>query len=352
MIAGLGRTSARRLIVCVSFAFAAACAESSLVPPTAPSPLNPDRVAALGLDCPAVPQTQSPDGNPTPVDYPSPMVRGGEAPVSVTCDPASGTRFPVGATRVSCTATDALGQGAACTFVLRVLRPPMLGVTRILAFGNSLTAGVLSGSSVSGGRSYPAQLEQRLRSAYRAQSIRVLDEGLPGELAAEAPGRLASALARHRPEVVLLMEGTNDLGFPDDRSATALAAIDGMLRNIGYEGATAVVATIPPVRPASHALHAARIPDFNRGLRAVAAGRGAALVDIHGVLARGRCVPGGGRPLPCIGPDGLHPTAEGYGLMADAFFDHLVRKYDRPVAARAQRPASSFDVEGGVADVD
>ena len=322
------------------------------MPPTAPSPLNPHKVGVLGLDCPVEQRAQSPDGNPIPIAYPSPMVRGGEAPVAVTCDPVSGTRFPVGATRVSCAATDALGQGAACTFVVRVLRPPMLGVTRILSFGDSLTAGVLSGGSVSGGRSYPAQLEQRLRSAYRVQSIRVFNEGMPGEEAVEARGRLASALARHRAEVVILMEGTNDLAYPDDRSAAALDAIDRMVRMVQSAGAAPVLATLPPIRSSARGAYAEGVPDFNAGLRAVAARRGAVLIDIHGVLAGGRCVPAGGRPLPCIGPDGLHPTAEGYGLMADAFFHHLFRQYDLPVTAPGPGLASVVDGEGGSLRVD
>jgi len=322
------------------------------VPPTAPSPLDPHKVGELGLDCPVGRPVQSPDGNPIPLDYPLPVVRGGQEPVTVACDPASGTPFPVGATRVSCSAADALGQGAACSFVLRVLPPPMLGVTRILAFGNSLTAGTLSGGAVSGGRSYPAQLEQRLRSAYRAQSIRVFNEGVPGERAVEAPGRLASVLARHRPEVVILMQGTNDLAFSSLERANALHAVDQMVQMVQAAGAAPVLATLPPIRSTVRGLHAAGIPDFNDGVRAVAASRGAVLIDIYGKVAGGRCVPAGGSPFPCIGPDGLHPTAEGYGLMADAFFNHLVRRYDQPMTAPGARRTSVVDAEGGSLRVD
>ena len=322
------------------------------MPPTAPSPLSPDKIGILRLVCPVGPRVQSPDGDPVRVDYPPPVVHGGQEPVVATCDPVSGTRFRVGTNRVSCAATDGLGQEAACGFILRVLPPPMLGVTRILAFGNSLTAGGESGGSVSGGRSYPAQLEVRLQEAYRAQSIRVFNSGMPGERAVEAPGRLASALARHRPEVVILMEGTNDLAYPGPARGDPLNAIDRMVGTVQSAGAIPVLATLPPVRARNRPAHAAGISDFNDGLRAVAARRGAALIDIHRVIAGGRCVPAGGRPLPCIGRDGLHPTAEGYGLMADAFFDHLVKRYDRPVTARGPDPESAGDAEGGPGRVD
>ena len=326
----------RRLAVCVSIAFAAACAESSLVPPTAPSPLNPHKIGVLGLDCPVGPRMQSPDGQPIPIHYPPPLVRGGEAPVTVTCAPASGTRFRVGGTRVTCTARDGLGQVAACSFVVQVEPPPMLGVTRILAFGDSLTAGVLLGAVVSPAQSYPGQLEQRLQGAYRAQTIQVFNEGLPGERAADAPPRLSAALAQHRPEVVLLMEGTNDLALPGEASAdSALEALDGMLQSIQAVGATAVLATVPPVRASVAPALAESIPDFNRRVRSLATARGVTLVDVHDIITRGRCPTGSGGSLPCLGPDGVHATLEGYRLMADAFFDLIVRRYDEPAPAQA-----------------
>ena len=289
----------RRLAVCLSIAVAAACAESSLVPPTAPSPLNPHKIGVLGLDCPVGPRMQSPDGRPISIDSPPPRVRGGEAPVEVTCSPASGTRFPVGGTRVTCTARDGLGQGAACSFVVQVEAPPMLEVTRILAFGDSLTAGVLA-RAVSSAHSYPGQLARRLGSAYRAQTIHVFNEGLPGEQATEAPPRLRAVLAQHRPEVVLLMEGTNDLALPDETSAdAALEALDGMVQIIRAAGAAPVLATIPPIRASVQPAHAAPILDFNRRVRSMAAARGVSLVDVHDVITRGRCSTGsGGAALP------------------------------------------------------
>ena len=326
----------RRLAVCVSIAVAAACAESSLVPPTAPSPLSPHKIGVLGLDCPVGPGMQSPDGRPIPIHYPPPTVRGGEAPVAVTCDPASGTRFPVGGTRVTCTARDGLGQEAACSFVVQVQPPPTLGATRILAFGDSLTAGVLLRAVASPEHSYPGQLARRLRSAYPTQTIHVFNEGLPGERAAEAPPRLRAALAQHRPEVVLLMEGTNDLALAAGAGAdAALEALDRMLQLTREAGAAPVLATVPPVRASMAPAHAASVPDFNRRVRSLAAAQGVALVDVQRIITRGRCSTASGGSLPCLGPDGIHPTVEGYGLMADAFFDLIVRRYDDPAAAQA-----------------
>lgn len=58
--------------------------------------------------------------------YPPPTVTDNCPNVSSSCSPASGTFFPVGATAVTCTATDNVGQKSMCTFTVTVidLEPP------------------------------------------------------------------------------------------------------------------------------------------------------------------------------------------------------------------------------------
>lgn len=52
------------------------------------------------------------------VSYPDPTVNC--ADVSVACSPSSGSLFPVGTTTVTCTASDAGGNSAACSFTVPV----------------------------------------------------------------------------------------------------------------------------------------------------------------------------------------------------------------------------------------
>ena len=285
---------------------------------------------------------QSLDGEPVRVAYRPPDVTGGELPVSVRCSPQSGSRFPVGTTEVRCSAGDQLGQTARCTFAQVVLPPPMLGVTRILAFGDSLTAGVVSApvpgaaGQLAPHAAYPRKLEQRLAQGYPVQQITVVNQGLPGEFAAAALPRLRAVLAVHRPEVVLLMEGTNDLGLSMATGDAALYAIDSMLGAIQASGATPVLATIPPIRAiGGRAVPAGRVRPYNGRLRSLAAARGVPLVDVHAVLGRGECSDGASPALSCIGGDDLHPTEQGYELIAGAFFDYLVGAHDLPVAGAA-----------------
>jgi hypothetical protein len=59
---------------------------------------------------------------PIKLKYPNPKALDNCGVVSLTCTPPSGGRFKVGKTRVTCTATDAAGNSASCTFTITVLR--------------------------------------------------------------------------------------------------------------------------------------------------------------------------------------------------------------------------------------
>ena len=299
-----------------------------MLPPAGPSPLPEEKIGRLALACPAGVRTQSFDGRPVTVTFELPAVIGGQAPVDVGCTPEPGHAFGIGATEVSCSASDVLQQAASCTFRVAVLGPPKLAATRFLAFGDSLTAGVVSPPNGPGNldpsRSYVRLLERDLRGKYVTQEISVLNAGAPGEQARHAVSRFQSVLRTNRPEVVLLMEGTNDLdvvgGGGADRAAQA---IDSMVDRAQGAGLDVLLMTIPPQR---FTAQASLIPGFNDRIRAIAARRGVVLVDIYNVLANGGCP--GDRTVPCIGADGVHPTADGYRLMAEELARVIADRYD------------------------
>jgi lysophospholipase L1-like esterase len=277
----------------------------------------------------------SPDSVPVAVTYPVPTATGGPVGANgvslatVACTPVSGSMFPVGTTEVRCTAT-AASQTASCTFPVTVTAPvARLTRTRFLAFGDSLTAGEVTQPTIAPQRhgerlhrlilvpsaSYPTQLLSRLRARYTMQSaqIEVVNAGWPGEWAEDGAIRLPGMISTARPEVVLLLEGMNDLlalGAPGVPRAGR--AIDLMAKEIRGRGARAFLATLPPTRPTvPQAVPLALVQALNAQIRSTALGEGAVLVDLYGAL--------GSDVARYIGADGIHPTEAGYARIADTF---------------------------------
>ena len=313
-----------------------ACAEPSVLPPTMPSPLPVDKVGRLAIVCPADHQSQSIDGEPTTVHFQAPVTTGGQPPVTVGCSPDSGSAFGIGSTEVTCHASDVLQQAASCAFRVTIAPPPKLGVTQFLAFGDSITEGYVSPPDDVGRlvrtSAYPFLLEQILASRYVTQDIRVINAGKGGEHVRYASGRFDAELRRHRPDVLLLMEGTNDLYTGYEAGAEqAAATLDGMVANALSAGIGPYIMTIAPWRSA---VYAPLVSSFNDRIRSIAARRGVPLVDVHQVLLTGPC--DGVQPIPCIGRDDVHPTAQGYQLIAEELARILVARYDVAVPGIAE----------------
>jgi uncharacterized repeat protein (TIGR01451 family) len=72
------------------------------------------------VSCPSAILVQTLSGAAIPVNYPQPEASDNCPGVEAVCSPASGTTFPVGATTVSCLATDAGGATASCAFTVTV----------------------------------------------------------------------------------------------------------------------------------------------------------------------------------------------------------------------------------------
>src|SRR5438105_3294838 len=185
-------------------AIAAGCttARSSTAPTDTVSP----RPTAT---CPAPIVVDSPSAQPVRVTFGDPSAAGAIAPLSIRCSPESGTTFAPGTTTVACTVSDARQQTFTCSFTVRVIGPPRLSTTTILAFGDSLTSGT---SPPDPPDSYPSRLQSKIAARYTTQKITVINDGRPGENA-QATGRtrLPTALDLYKPGAALLMEGSNDL---------------------------------------------------------------------------------------------------------------------------------------------
>lgn len=215
---------------------------------------------------------------------------------------------------------------------VELLPVPTLGISSIVAFGDSLTEGVTSSVietmsvQLEPSNSYPAKLSSLLAQRYSGQ-VQVTNSGVGGEEAVEAVSRFQSELARLQPDVVLLMEGTNDLlptSFGSGQEGAA--AIETMVQDAKGRGVDPILATIPPQRTARDT--EPMVNPYNDLIRQIAIRQNVPLVDVHQVISVGQCIGSASLELSCLGDDDLHPTVEGYGLIAEAFFEQLIDIYE------------------------
>jgi lysophospholipase L1-like esterase len=303
---------------------AAACGGSSTKP--TPTPEAPK------ITCPASQTQPSRDGQAVSVTYPAPAVIGGAAPVATTCSPTSPSTFPIGSNNVTCVATDALSRTDACSFAVIVTAPPRISATRFVAFGDSISDGVLGLAPKAVGDpgppvGYAFKLRTLLADRYTAQTISMTDEGVPGEWVNMGVARISGVLTRDQPDVLLLLEGVNDLngGGGDAAIPTVKAGLTTMVRQARGRGLPVFLATLLPQRPpGQRALAPASIPPANAEIRSIASVEGAILVDLFAAFD--------GQTGTLLGPDGLHPNDAGYSKMAEVFFDAIRGRLELPTS--------------------
>src|SRR5215207_9043973 len=92
---------------------------TTTVPPTTTTTTIPAG-PTLAITCPANVTTTAFSGGAVSVTFPAPTTTGGVSPVQTSCNRQSGSVFPVGATTVQCTATDAAATLRSCTFTVTV----------------------------------------------------------------------------------------------------------------------------------------------------------------------------------------------------------------------------------------
>jgi lysophospholipase L1-like esterase len=145
--------------------------------------------------------------------------------------------------------------------------------------------------------------------------------------------RLPGALSANAPEVVLLLEGANDL-LNSPSSATTQYIADRLrdMVRVSKARVTAnrvLLATFPPQfigTPAYRGAGAPYVPELNQRIAAVARDEGVVLVDLYAAF------PAGGKPY--IGADGLHPTQQGFALMAQTFAKAIQERFEVKLSAR------------------
>jgi lysophospholipase L1-like esterase len=219
------------------------------------------------------------------------------------------------------------------------------GTIRVMAFGDSITAGVGAHGSNARDGGYRGALGALLeregyrvvfvgsRSDYAAGIVNRAHEGWPGYVvrsfpADPGPGQLVGAIAhnalqRNAPDVVLVMAGTNDLLRLQRHAAgytlpNIVASMKLLIDQLISERPNAEVVVAPVV--ASPAIDASVLRDFASGLQGLVdayAARGARVVFAPGMAS---AVPRDAEHF----PDGIHPTGnDGYVSIANVWFSAI-----------------------------
>ncbi len=163
----------------------------------------------------------------------------------------------------------------------------------ILAFGDSLTYG----TGADGAHSYPAVLAA-------LTGRRVVNAGAPGEVSGEGLARLPALLDEHRPQLLILLHGGNDLlhkGSPEELTRNLRTMVD----TARARGIAVVLVGVPA-------------PGLLLGVP-----------DLYPRLAQEYKLPYDGETLRAIESDRalksdpIHPNADGYRRLAQRLYDKL-----------------------------
>jgi lysophospholipase L1-like esterase len=325
----------------------AACGGS----PTTPTP--PPPVSEIVLTCPADQHVGSVSTPTAIVSYPAPTSTGGTPPITTTCTPASNSAFALGTTTVTCNATDGV-RAATCSFKVTLVPPqPVLSIQKVVAFGDSITAGENGEGSlrlIDLNNSYPTQLLAMMQARYTTQSPQVHNCGIPGEKADEGASRIDRVLAFYNADVLLLLEGINNLtgNFGSDWPIVqnALAHDIAVARGRGMPGV--FLSTLLPVFPGNCTgastcrgamIDAGEIVNMNGVIKNLAAQQSVPLVDNYNSFL--------GHPE-YIDNDGLHPLPLGNQVLAKQFLAAIQGKFETQLPTAA----GTFSVAPAAASAD
>ena len=184
----------------------------------------------------------------------------------------------------------------------------------IICFGDSLTAGFQSPTPDCPDfleTPYGRYLKDRLLGR-----ARVHVSGICGEVTAEMVRRFERDVLDHRPEWVVILGGTNDLGM-DCQPAEIIRHLIAMYTQAAAAGVRPVAVTVPSIRGFDD--HIARRRELNALIAGQCAARALPCVDLFTATAE----PETGRLEKKYSNDGLHLTTAGYELLARLLYEQV-----------------------------
>lgn len=195
--------------------------------------------------------------------------------------------------------------GMLCIAFWGSLTPAAAGAPEILAFGDSLTAGL----GLPAEQAFPSRLEAWLRA--NGIAARVINAGVSGDTTAGGRARLDWALAA-KPDIVILELGANDALRGIDPSLVR-ANLDAMIARIEASGARLLLAGMRA--PSNWGEDYQR--DFDRVYPELA--------HAHGVTLYPFFLEGVAMDPELNQPDGVHPNERGVAAIVDRIAPYVAR---------------------------
>jgi lysophospholipase L1-like esterase len=195
-----------------------------------------------------------------------------------------------------------------------------------VALGDSLTVGYhpppLNGESP---RATPytrflAEEVEGFLSREGASGLQVgfMNRGVTGELTSDMLGRFETDVVSQRPDAVIVLGGSNDLGWGYEPSTVA-ENLQEIYEKARAKGMEPISCTVPSVFGFDEGIEP-RL-ELNRLIKGCSAERGMACVD----LFRATCDPPTNRLKQEYSDDGLHMTSAGYRTLGETIFLEAVR---------------------------
>lgn len=187
--------------------------------------------------------------------------------------------------------------------------PAYAETTTILAFGDSLTAGL----GLADAESFPSQLEKRLKAEGR--DVRVINAGVSGDTTSMGLARLDWVLAGAMPDLVILELGANDAlrGQPPEQARRNLEQI---IQDLKARGIPILLAGMMAPRNLG--------PDYVKAFDAIYP----ALAEQYGLTFYPFFMAGVIDHPDLIQDDGLHPTPQGVTVIVENMLPLVRRMLD------------------------
>jgi acyl-CoA thioesterase I len=194
----------------------------------------------------------------------------------------------------------------------------------IIAFGDSLTVGYQSPTE---GDEFPQpvpytaflskRVEEMLRKSASGFGVEFLNRGMVGELTDDMAKRFGSDVLGPRPDAVIILGGSNDLGWGVNPSSVA-ENLAGMYDQARRNGIRPVSCTVPSVRGYDEGIRP-RL-QLNGLIKRYSSALGVICVDLFTATSDSA-----GRLREEYSNDGLHLSPQGYEAMGEAVFSEAVQ---------------------------